>query len=233
MLMEPRETRLSSLILSDKRPARLLNPDLPAEDQETPSERPPEPREDAGALSDEVYALRARDGDRSAAQELVTRHHEAVSRLLWRFARTRADLEDLVQDSFLRMVRGLPEWTPQQPFKHWLLRIATNTGRDYFRRQKVRRRWLSEPESSDGESSFPEPLDPGADPSARAAANEVKLLLSHLSPDERTLLTLHYLEGWKLSQVAEQLGWTLMATKLRAWRARRRLRSLLAAKELL
>lgn len=179
---------------------------------------------------DAGYAERARGGDRAAMEILVELHQAAVSRLLWRFVRTQADLDDLVQETFLRMVRGLPNWKAQQPFAHWLLRIATNTGRDYFRRQAVRRRWQGE--SPTAEASPPEPTDPAPDPAARAAANEVKTILAQLSPDERTLLTLHHLEGWSLAQIAAQFGWTLTATKLRAWRARRQLRALLHSRDL-
>ena len=164
-------------------------------------------------------------------ETLVLRHHAAVGRLLWRFVRTKPDLDDLVQETFLRMVRGLPQWRKQQPFVHWLFRIATNTGRDYFRRQTVRRRWLTDVRPNETDDP-PDAADPGADPAARAAANEVKALLAHLSPDERTLLTLHHLEGWGLAQIADQFGWTLTATKLRAWRARRHLRSLLNTRDL-
>jgi RNA polymerase sigma-70 factor (ECF subfamily) len=135
-----------------------------------------------------------------------------------------------VQETFLRMVRGLPGWRASQPFVHWLFRIATNTGRDYFRRQSVRRRWMVEPAASPDERPEPEAVDLSADPAARASANEVKAILAELPPDERTLLTLHHLEGWGLAQIASQFGWTLTATKLRAWRARGRLRTLLQAK---
>ena len=162
---------------------------------------------------------------------LVERHHAAIGRLLWRFARSRADLDDLVQDTFLRMVRGLPNWRAQQPFAHWLLRIATNVGRDYFRRQSVRRRWQAEPARENEERPVPDAIDPAADPAARAAANEVKTMLAQLAPDDRALLTLQYLEGWGLAQIATQFGWTLTATKLRAWRARRQLRKLLHLSE--
>ncbi|WP_052300371.1 RNA polymerase sigma factor [Opitutus terrae] len=181
----------------------------------------------ASADTDAAWALRARAGDVAAMQGLVLRHQAAVARLLWRFARRRADLDDLVQETFLRMVRGLPDWQPAQPFARWLLRIATNVGRDYFRRQAVRRRWTAEPATSPLGELLPEPVEPGADPAARAAANEVKATLAQLSPDEQTLLTLHYLEGWPLADIAAQFGWTVTATKLRAWRARRQLRKLL------
>lgn len=176
---------------------------------------------------------RARKGEPLALEHLVGRHQAAVAALLWRFARTRADLDDLVQETFLRVVRGLPAWRDEQPFAHWVLRIASNVGRDYFRRQAVRRRWLAEPRRAEGEGApEPEAVDPGADPAARAAANEVKAMLAQLAPDERTLLTLHHLEGWSMAQVAAQFGWTVTATKLRAWRARRRLRALLETGEL-
>ena len=165
---------------------------------------------------------------------LVLRHQAAVARVLWRFVLSRSDLDDLVQETFLRMVRGLPAWRAEQPFLHWLLRIATNTGRDYFRRQSVRRRWQVEPlvGSSDQPAPAFEAVEPGADPASRAVANDLKATLAQLSPDDRTLLTLHYLEGWKLVQIAQQFGWTFTATKLRAWRARRRLRALLPSSEL-
>lgn len=175
---------------------------------------------------DFVWAERARGGDAEAMEQLVLRHQLAVSRLLWRFVRTQADLDDLVQDTFLRMVRGISSWRPHQPFAHWLLRIATNTGRDYFRRQSVRRRWIADSASA-GDASVAEPLEPGADPANRAASEEVKAMLEQLSPDERALLTLHHLEGWGLAQIASHYGWTVTATKLRAWRARRKLRELL------
>jgi RNA polymerase sigma-70 factor (ECF subfamily) len=178
------------------------------------------------ADSDDACASRARKGDREAMEILVERHHAAVARLLWRFVRTKSDLDDLVQDTFLRMVRGLPNWRGEQPFSHWLLRIATNTGRDYFRRQVVRRRWMVEPSALADDQPQREAIDPTGDPAARNAANEVKTLLEQLSPDERALLTLHHLEGWSLDHIASQYGWTLTATKLRAWRARRHLRAL-------
>jgi RNA polymerase sigma-70 factor (ECF subfamily) len=173
-------------------------------------------------------ARRAQEGDRQAMEALVLRHQAAVARLLWRFARTPADLDDLVQDTFLRMVRGLPSWRAELPFSHWLLRIATNVGRDYFRRHAVRRRWMGEvPPEREGSGSAADAIDPGADPAARAAANEVKAMLAALSPDDRTVLTLHHLEGWDMARIAAQFGWTVTATKLRAWRARRELRALL------
>lgn len=217
--------------LAPQPPSHLKSESANAPGDSEPTEHALE-RGAASSDGDAAWAARAQRGDRAALETLVLRHQAAVARLLWRFVRTRADLDDLVQETFLRVVRGLPAWRAEQPFAHWLLRIATNVGRDYFRRQSVRRRWLVEPVAvEDGSTTLPESIEPGADPAARAAANEVKTLLAQLSPDERALLTLHHLEGWGLAEIAAQFGWTVTATKLRAWRARRRLRALLPAGE--
>ena len=203
-----------------------MNPEEPDVSPRTQPESTPIPA--APARDPDVDdATRAQQGDRRAMEALVLRHQATVARLLWRFARTPADLEDLVQDTFVRMVRGLPSWRAEQPFSHWLLRTATNVGRDYFRRQAVRRRWSGDPADVPSNKTAVEAIDPGADPAARAAANEVKEMLAALSPDDRTVLTLHHLEGWDMARIAAQFGWTVTATKLRAWRARRALRALL------
>lgn len=178
--------------------------------------------------ADELLVDRARQGDRAALDQLVRRHQPEVARLLWRFARCHADLDDLVQDVFLRVVRALPRWRPQQPFAHWIRRVTVNVGRDHCRREAVRRRWLAEPAAQSSDAALPaaEAVEPSADPAARAAAEEVKTLLSRLPPDDRTLLTLHHLEGWDFATIGRHLGWSAPVTKLRAFRARRRLRSL-------
>jgi len=188
----------------------------------------PPPAEPLTSAEAHAEVLRAQKGDRAALDAVVRRYHEDVARVLWRFARQRTDLDDLVQETFLRALRGLKQWRTDRPFIHWLRRIAANTGRDYYRRHVVRRRWQADlPAGEDGEApSLPEAIDPQPDPAARAAADEVKTLLSQLSPDDAALLTLHYLEGWGLQDIAAAYGWTHTATKLRAWRARARLRAL-------
>ncbi len=169
---------------------------------------------------------RAQRGDRVALDAIVRRHHEDVARVLWRFAKQPADLEDLVQDTFLRALRNLGQWRSDRPFIHWLRRIAANTGRDYYRRSAVRRRWQVDTVAREGDGpATPEAVDPRPDPAAQAAAAEVKALLGRLPPDDAALLTLHYLEGWGLHDIAAAYGWSHTATKLRAWRARARLRA--------
>lgn len=203
------------------RPSRSPNPAAPEPSRSPPSADTPLPDET------QAWVSRALAGDQQAAAELVRRHHEDVARVLWRFARQPADLDDLVQETFLRALRGLRSWRSERPFVHWLRRIAANTGRDFYRRHAVRQRWQADlPRTPDESTPLVEAIDPRPDPAAAAAADEVKGLLARLPPDDAALLTLHYLEGWGLHDIASAYGWTHTATKLRAWRARARLRAL-------
>lgn len=106
-----------------------------------------------------------------------------------------------------------------------------NVGRDYCRRAATAQRWIQEA-SPDPAAPAPEAAEPAADPAARAAAGEVLSYLSQLPPNDRVLLTLHYLEGWDFQHIGDLLGWSAPVTKLRAFRARQRLRSLLPLHEL-
>jgi RNA polymerase sigma-70 factor (ECF subfamily) len=182
--------------------------------------------------SDGALVLLHNQGDHHALETLLARHKDDLTRILWRFTRRRADLEDLVQDALLRIVRGLPGWRDNKPFPHWIRRIAANVGRDYYRRGTTARRWIADHDPDDGEPEH-EATEPSADPAARAASAEVMDYLAQLPPDDRTLLTLHYLEGWDFEEIGRLLGWSAPVTKVRAFRARRRLRALLPPQEFL
>lgn len=175
----------------------------------------------APADEDAPLVARAQAGDLSAFDEIVRRHQSMLAGLLHRFAGRPADVEDLVQETFLRAHRALPRWTPEQPFVHWLRRIAVNLGRDHCRARA--RRPLGEELPADDCL----PAASGADPSAQAALSEVRDVLAQLPPDDCTLLTLQFLEGLPVSEIASLLGWSLINTRVRSFRARRRLRQLL------
>jgi RNA polymerase sigma-70 factor (ECF subfamily) len=208
------------------------------EDLSSASLSHPPPSDSAGGdePSDEALVAAAQAGRGADLDRLLRRHHPELSRLLWRFARNSADLDDLVQETFLRVLRALPRWRPDQPFLHWLRRIAVNVGRDHYRREATRRRWTAEPlrpaddhqDAADAASAPAlEAVDSAPDPAARAAADEIKATLARLPPDDRTLLTLHHLEGWDFATIGRHFGWPAPLARLRAFRARRRLRALL------
>jgi RNA polymerase sigma-70 factor (ECF subfamily) len=175
----------------------------------------------------------ARAGDEAAFARLVDRHQPAIARLLWRFSREPAKIDELVQDVFVEAYYGLDGFRGEAPLAHWLSRIATRVGYRFWKKRA--RRPL---ESLDG---IDPPVRVGQDDPA-AAADEVDpavagalvhALLAHLAPAERLVLTLMYFDGCSTAEVAERMGWNRAMVKMRAYRARRRLKEIAAHEHLL
>jgi len=165
-----------------------------------------------------IYACLWRD-DNSYAQ-LVERYEAAVTGILWRFTRDRLVLEELVQDTFVEAFFSLRRFRKDAPFFPWLRTIATRVGYRYWRRRQRdldREKMLSE---------WP--------PLAVQDSNDTEYVyrtLERLDPKDRLVLTLQYFEGCSTKEIAERMGWTLSLVKVRAFRARNRLRALLLKME--
>ncbi len=156
-------------------------------------------------------------GDASAFRELVRRHESRVFRLAGRFFRRREDVEDAAQDTFLAAWRRLSTYQARAPFEHWITRICL---RCCYARLAAGRRH---------ESPLPqvEPAAPGHDP---VAAIDLEMLLDRLAPADRFVLLLLDGEGWSVREIADRVGWTAANVKVRAFRARRRIRHALEEK---
>lgn len=73
------------------------------------------------------------------SSSLVMKHQAAITGLFFRFARETDNLEDVVQETFVRACRGLGGRKPERPFVHWLKRIAVRVGLEFCRKQPARR----------------------------------------------------------------------------------------------
>lgn len=170
----------------------------------------PSPR----AEEDEARLVAAsRGGDGEAFSRLVRAHQRRVFRLAGRFFREREDVEDVAQETFLTAWRKLDTYRAKAPFEHWLTRVCLNCCYARLRRQRPQERPL------EGDLASHE-----ADPNARL---EVERLLRPLKPEERFILLLLDGEGWSVADIARRLGWTKVNVKVRAHRARKKLRKLL------
>ena len=193
----------------------------------------PAPEHVTHALDEDLpWVQRAQSGDMDAFDHIVAKYQSVMTALLHRFAPNRADLEDMVQETFVRAWRALSGWKPEKPFSHWLKRIAVRVGLDFCRkRERTPFARLAEPDST-GRG----PLDSIAtnepvDDRARHAADEAHFILSYLPPDDRALLTLLHLNEMPLAEIAEHFGWSRANAKIKAFRARQRLRTILARHE--
>ena len=168
---------------------------------------------DGDTLEAELVAA-CRGGDEAAFTELVRRHQSRVFRLAGRFFRYREDVEEVAQETFLAAWRRLGTYEARAPFEHWITRVCLRLC--YARLAASRRR--------------EEPLGPVelvAPPRDMSAAIDVERLLARLAPADRFVLLLLYGEGWSVKEIAERIGWTATNVKVRAFRARRRLRQVL------
>lgn len=175
---------------------------------------------------DLVHVQAAQAGDLDAFDLLITRHQSTVTAMLHRFASNRADLEDMVQETFVRAWRALPKWRPDKPFLHWLKRIAANIGLEFCR--KHQRTPFSRLAPCD---ETHDPLDQIASEAGPASPHrdlsEAQFILSHLPPDDRALLTHLHLNEMPLAEIAAHFGWSKVKAKVKAFRARQRLKSIL------
>ncbi len=172
---------------------------------------------DDGAIepqSEEARLIAAcRKGDSDAFADLVRLHERRVFRLAGRFFRRREDLEEAAQETFLTAWTKLHTYRSEAPFEHWLTRVCLNCCYARLRKTKPAEELIADRVEA-----------PAADADARL---EVEGLLRTLPPEDRFVLLLLHGEGWSVSEIGERLGWSRAKVKVRAFRARKKLRRLL------
>lgn len=169
---------------------------------------------------------RVAQGDEDAARALVE-HGTPLVLTICRAHRPRhLAVEDLAQEVFLTMFTRLDryETRPGIPFTAWLSRLAVNVCLDVLRAESRRPRLTLGAEAAawlDALTGGPETTD-----NAAAAKELVHELLAELDPADRLVLTLLDLEERPVAEIAELTGWSRTATKVRAFRARRKLKAI-------
>lgn len=177
----------------------------------------------SSAAADEADLAAIRLGDADSFRRIVERHQATIAIQMRRFTRDAGERDVLVHDVFVEAYFSLSKFRRRSPFEHWLLKIAVRVGYRYWkRRDRMSRSPLLSSERWDQlRDSVAEPL------TNTLAAELVHDLLATLSPPDRLVLTLIYLDGCSMSEAAERAGWTTIGTKVRASRARQRLRELI------
>lgn len=177
--------------------------------------------------------LRARQGDEDAFEQIVRRYSPRVFQVASRFFRERSQVEDIAQEVFLKAYRQLHKFEARGSFEGWLTRIATNTCLNELRSGK-RHPATNISDVTEDENAWLEhqAVDP-AHSSQRTvedkviAADLAEKLLSQMAPEDRLVLTL--VDGQELStkEVAETTGWSESKIKVKAFRARKKMRTVL------
>ena len=145
------------------------------------------------------------------AEELFETTYASYGPALYRFCRMQmgnaADAEDILQEVFCKRLYRAPDFETAEQERRWLFRVAVNQCRDELRHRRRTEVPLTE------EVPAPEGMDLG-----------LWELVSTLPEKQRTVLHLHYAEGWTVEEIAKILGTTASAVKMRLKRGREALR---------
>jgi RNA polymerase sigma-70 factor (ECF subfamily) len=185
------------------------------------SEAEPDAQRDAEAVRRVVA------GDREAFGALVARYGRRVHDLALRMLREPHDAEDVAQQAFLNAYRALPRFDGRRPFRHWLLRIATNLSRNRLAERRRRGLPLSLSVGEGDDMAF-EPEAPATSrpfPSEAAAdAERVRAAIGRLPEAHRLAVVLHYAQRLSLEEMSEITEVPVATLKTHLHRARAALR---------
>ncbi|MFG0242539.1 MAG: RNA polymerase sigma factor [Phycisphaerales bacterium JB054] len=176
--------------------------------------------------------LSGTEPDPDAFAALYRSHYPAIAGYILRRVGNRHLAEDLAAETFLDAWRGIGAFRPQGvPIEHWLLRLATNRVHRWARRRGRRRETLRPDYGAD--STIPGRALPAAPPLPveEAGLPPVFHALARLRPKHQAVLSLHYVEGLSVEQVATVLGCAEGTVKSRLHRARALLRRKLESTE--
>jgi len=172
---------------------------------------------------------RVRQRDQAAARELVEHLYPLVIRIVRSHLPRRVAEEDLAQEIFLKMFTRLDQYKGAVAFSHWVSRIAVTTCIDQLRAQKRQPefRWadLSEKEAEVLDSVLTSDGEVAAN-DALASRELLYKLLDQLKAEDRLVLRLLDLEQRSVAEISELTGWNPSLVKVRAFRARGKLKKL-------
>jgi RNA polymerase sigma-70 factor (ECF subfamily) len=174
----------------------------------------------APADADLVRAYRG--GDERGATALVARHAGALARFLVGAGADGGDVDDLVQETFIRAFRALDGWRGEAAFRSWLLSIASNLLKDEFRRR--RGRWVVSLEDHD----LPARDDPDAALAASETERQLIAGLAGLPRLQREVFLLRAQQGLDYEAIARTLDTTPGAARVHYHHAVKRLKELVA-----
>jgi RNA polymerase sigma factor (sigma-70 family) len=190
---------------------------------------------DKSGLDVAACLVQVRQGDEDAARALVEHLYPLVIKIVRAHRPRRLDETDLAQEIFMKMFAHLEQFRGVVPFEHWVSRVAVTTCLDRLRAQKRRPelRWadLTETESDMLDAVLSAKNEPH--PAQALAAREVVgKLMDTLSPTDRLVVQLLDLEERSIAEIQAITGWNATVIKVRAFRARHKMKKHLAQMEM-
>jgi len=169
-------------------------------------------------------------GDAASFEPLVQKYSPRIFSTARRYARRESEVEDIVQEVWLKAFQKLASFRGEAPFEHWLMRLAVRTCYDFLRgHQRNRETTFSELTETEGDwlERFVHEADSVGE-NADAARLLIERVLNQLSPPARLVITLLEIEDRSVKEISKLTGWSVPLVKVRAFRARGEMRKILA-----
>jgi RNA polymerase sigma-70 factor (ECF subfamily) len=174
---------------------------------------------------DRQLVTRAQGGDKQAFSLLVEKYQRKLARLLSRFIRDPAEVEDVTQEAFIKAYRALPAFRGDSAFYTWLYRIGINTAKNYLMAMGRRAPTSTEIEAEDAEGfeegeqlrdiNTPESLLLSSE-----IANTVNATIEQLPEELRTAIQMREIEGMSYEDIAKAMDCPIGTVRSRIFRAR-------------
>ena len=174
---------------------------------------------------DQQLVERAQRGDKKAFELLVSKYQRKLARLLSRFIRDSAEVEDVTQEAFIKAYRALPTFRGDSAFYTWLYRIGINTAKNYLVAMGRRAPTTTEIDSEEAEGfedgdQLRDLNTPENQMATRQIAETVNQTLADLPEELRTAITLREIEGLSYEDIANIMNCPIGTVRSRIFRAR-------------
>jgi RNA polymerase sigma-70 factor (ECF subfamily) len=174
---------------------------------------------------DQLLVERAQAGDKHAFEMLVAKYQRKLARLLSRFVRDQAEVEDVAQEAFIKAYRALPSFRGDSAFYTWLYRIGINTAKNYLVAQGRRAPTSTEFDAQDAESfedagqlrdiNTPESLL-----QSKQIGETINAAMDGLPEELRSAIVLREIEGLSYEEIAVAMSCPIGTVRSRIFRAR-------------
>ncbi|HEY6039767.1 MAG TPA: RNA polymerase sigma factor [Kofleriaceae bacterium] len=168
-------------------------------------------------VEDVLLVDRCLTGEPAATRELFRRHRNRVHASLFRVLGSNRDMDDLLQEAFIQVFQSLRGWRAEASLATWIDRVSVRVAYRYLSQRG--RRIQTDPLIDEDSVPGGEATDDRRQ-LARDGVRRLYAVLDELGAAARLAFTLHEIDGRPLAEVADLVGSSVTATKLRVWRAR-------------
>ena len=175
---------------------------------------------------DQELVERAQQGDTKAFEMLVVKYNRRLGRLLSRFIKDEHEVNDVVQESFIKAYRALPNFRGDSAFYTWLYRISINTAKNFLANNNKRPIMSNDITNGDGEvmdvvvEQVADNLTPEAELMNKQILQTVESAVAKLPEDLRRAITLREMDGLSYEEIAEVMQCPIGTVRSRIFRAR-------------